>query len=673
MFNNSNNPTGKNPDNNDMTNRSNNYFIANNPLNINNDPNVINPYEPINDKSNLSNIADLNQNSNFKSLELENINSKKVSNFSENKDKIPGQPLEYSQISNLDSSRFTNIPLNDLNMNNNMAPLANTFSEKPGMPKINTSNLTNNLTSNTNNAINNNFNKLNTNITGIPSATIIPQADFPKKGLTAEDKQKDHLIEKKNKKVAFCYYIFHLLLLILFLPAISLVYMAKKNVNLSELSYFAEIFSNWDTSPINEISLDCDKNQPLINDWWPGISDGCFCYERISPGSCPRRSNCKTIQRIAPLKYKLWKANHLCVERMEYGYFDKTLAKSANDCPQNMQNCGIADTQGNFLCVDKNKKCPINKIVKIDSNYKPSSSDIELRLSDTTLILGRDGINLQIPVQFKIAFDQPCLNPFFENLNFDVYRLNYFYGKQRCYMYADSSELSTAVFDLSYSVIDSYNAESLYAENGIKTAVSALPQFNPIEYQRPISLYAKSFFGLKINCFQKIKNNPDSVFDIERDSIRIRYLDDLSTSFIACLVIQFIVMIMMIILICGFRGTINPKKKIRPVRVNSSHLCCYCILFVIMALCYFIFIGVNASSASNLQLTDTFHSVFETTDCVDEFTIDLYDRFIPSIDKAKKYLKSSSLLMGFVLLSQLVFFIFSFWKISKTDFYDDEE
>lgn len=694
MFNNNNNQSGKAPDESDLTNRSNNLFIANNQINQA-AQNSYNAYDQINEKSDFSNISAINQNSNFKNLELEKINCNNVKNYLNDNNNnnninvyIPGQALEYSQISNMDSSRFTNIPLNDLNNNNNIniaAPaLGFSNSEKPGFSKPNPNNnltqnptlITNNLQNNNNN--NNNYNKLATNVTGIPTSIAkgAAAADISSKpAVSADDKAKDHLIEKRNKTVSYCYYIFHLALLIILIPTISLIYMAKQKLNLSELSYFAEIFSNWRQSAISDVSLNCsDKSkETLINDWWPGTASGCFCSEKVSWGRCPRRSYCQSISVVSPIKYKFWKANQICVARIEGGYLDLVLAKSAGECPQNTKSCGVADTQGNFLCVDKSQNCPINKIFKSDASYKAASGEFVLSLGDSTLVLSRDNKAAAVPVQFKVAFGQPCLNPYFENLNFDVYRLNYFFGKQRCYMYADYSEQSTAVFDVSYALIDSYAGESFYAENGIKSAVAALPLFDAKEFQRPISLYAKSHFGLKLNCFKKIQSGENYLSEMISDSISISYLDDLTSTFVASLVIQFIVMVMMIMIICCFRGTINPKKKHKPVRITSSHLCCYCILFVIMALSYFIFIGVNSNSASNLQLTDTFHEVFGSPECVDDFTVDVYERFVPSIDSARKYLRNANLLMGLILLSQLVFFVFAFYKISKTDFYDDEE
>jgi len=681
MNNDNDNPNIDKKLNNDFTNRSNNVFLNKN----NNDyPNVFNPYDQINDKSNISHISNistnqlaLKQSTSIQNIQLEKINSvNKLNNFNEKPEKNINNlnKLEYSQISNnnIDSSRFTNIPLNDLS-----APIPNMYEHSNIKNKNNHNNLPHSSTFINKTATNSNFNqKLGRNVTGIPhSATI--KATQNNQNLEGEitalsplEKEQDHYVEKLNRKISNCYYIFHLIILIILIPTFYLIYQASYQLNRSELSYFAKISTNWFTNPISKLSLDCSNKESLINDWWPGTNYGCLCSGIVMAGKCSRRSFCTNIDITPPKKYLFWKGIKICVERLDISYLDMTLVKNSNACPIGTQNCGKIDTQGNYFCLDKNIQCPINNIIKNPSSTEidKKSNDFIVSMGDSTFLFGRDGLESNVYIQFKVAYNQPCMNPFYENLNFQVYPLNYFFQRQTCYRFADYSDQSIIIYDTNYILIDNYYGENLIIENGINSTLASLPLFNPKEFQRNVYLYAKNYFGLKIDCFYRIKNN-QLIVDLASDFIQIRNLDDLSGTFITSLILQLILIIIMIFKVCCFRATVNRRRSQRPVRFHTGHIFTYFILFGIMCLCYFFFIGIISASSSNLLLSDSFNYVFSSSACVDDYTVDLYWKFIPSIHKARNYLKTSIFLVSLMLISQLIFFIYSGCKINDPDFY----
>ena len=145
----------------------------------------------------------------------------------------------------------------------------------------------------------------------------------------------------------------------------------------------------------------------------------------------------------------------------------------------------------NHLCIENTSICPVIKISFNSTDSPTSSNDYVLNFPNGKLIYSSNEkafeINkINIPLQFKIANDQPCKNPFYENIPYSPYILDYYFGRNFCFSYVEDVNNSTFIYDNNYQIIDKYYQESLYNENGITTNVYKLPLFPMTQFKRDI-------------------------------------------------------------------------------------------------------------------------------------------------------------------------------------------
>jgi len=113
-----------------------------------------------------------------------------------------------------------------------------------------------------------------------------------------------------------------------------------------------------------------DSSELLINDFWPGIVEGCYCKSKneTKKGKCTSYmllDGCIAIEPIKPIRYKGWRSKAICVKRGNTNYLDLNVFGSKEKCPKKTKNCGFIDSLGNKLCLEK---CPINDIEIADKN-----------------------------------------------------------------------------------------------------------------------------------------------------------------------------------------------------------------------------------------------------------------------------------------------------------------
>lgn len=482
------------------------------------------------------------------------------------------------------------------------------------------------------------------------------------------ENRKKKIYKEKNTKIQIFFNIFHVFLLIQTFVCFELNFSSIKGINLSEMSYFSEIIINWFSSPILNLSLKCDQKENytnFISDYWQGTSAGCKCGENLSRGACLRRTRlkfmCDNVLAIESMPYNLWKNTQICAERMPGGYFDMEIRMNSGDCPKNLRNCGIIDSQNNYLCFDKNKSCPFNKFSRNIKSRNPS--DIIFYFSNSNLIFGRDNKNDKILFFMKVGFAQPCTNPYFQNLNFPLYLLNYYHNKQICFPFANGSVKNAVSYDNEYKLIDNYYGEKLYRENGFEEKLLKLPQYEKSEYQRDIFLYGKNYFGLKINCFNKIKSqnsNNQLMLDLNK-FISIKDFTDVLIIGISFEVF-FLVIIAIILIIFN-------RKIYRLGRVNKSDMSCYICFFIFSIIILFIYLSIAISTILKMTVADNIRYIFSSNECVYDFTINLFENLISEIDSSRNTFVTLAILLSFKILIWTCFILYSYISLNKIDFY----
>ncbi len=501
-----------------------------------------------------------------------------------------------------------------------------------------------------------------------------------------------------------------------------LIGVIQSNISNSEAYYFKNIADNWSLKPIDSLNLNsCDNTKNILQEKWRGTRSGCNCFTYIQRGSCSKRSFCTRINGKSQIQFTFWRGNSICTERETHGkYLSLNIERNSESCPSGKRSCGIIDSQNNHLCLDNNLSCPVvdikfsengnnsitgkdgflndnNKTKNLDSNdYIYNVNNADLIYSKNEKKLDTDVNKLYIPIQFKIANDQPCLNPYFENMNFQLYLLDVLVGKQMCLRYTNENDfpkdddiiydqnnpnnpkndsgnnVSTyqdnfspnngiLIYDNHYREIDKYFMESLYIENGITAVTYNLPLFPKTIYKRDIYLYSKNYFGLKIDCLKNIQkeNLSDKILE---DTLNVtNFLAD-NTTLTISLIFGVITFILYIFMLLTFGPTINNKNHTKKNGQNSNFSRC---LFLSISLSLFVMIlGYLIPIiiiSSNSKINTKFDQIFSDSNCVDDYTLELYNRFaikkilVRNMNIACIALSSSGFVINFIYFITVCF------------------
>jgi hypothetical protein len=489
----------------------------------------------------------------------------------------------------------------------------------------------------------------------------------PRSEKTLTDDRKRKIYAEKNTKIQWCFNIFHIIIFILIIVCMQINYFSVANLTFAELSHFESIIDTWLSSPIINVTISCNtKHTKFISDFWEGTVNGCQCGEELFRGICSGRIRnqlrCSSIPMIEPMPFDLWKKTQICTERIPGIYFDLIIVSSPSNCPKNTQSCGIIDSFNNYLCYDITKPCPYNKF-STDIKQRKRDDKVLMFPDSSNLLFGRENTNDKILFHMKVGFDQPCKNSYYENLDFQVYALNYYFGKQKCYSLSDGLYRDQVVYDSNYIKIDNYLGQELYKENGIVEQLAKIPNYIISEYERNIYLYGTNYFGLKVKCLDKIRSE-NKIDKLLVDLKKFITIDNSYGSFITGLLCEFFLISTIAILICYFNRKINTMGRIQPSDMNW-----YIYFFILDFLLMFIYFLVGITYAAKLNVSDDINYIFGITECVEPYTMVMFSHFMTLMNKCRMAAYIMSFLILFQLLSWLGFVIYCYKSLSKFDFY----
>ena len=450
-----------------------------------------------------------------------------------------------------------------------------------------------------------------------------------------------HIVQAINFRIYKIHCLLHFAIFFISIILLVMGYLAQNSLKYSEGYYFSKISKNWNKQLINKITFNnCEKNDlSLLQDFWPGTVTGCACIAGVKQQQCSRKSSCRTIKSNDPLPLDFWRGIKFCKQTQNLNYLEMNIESSADKCPTGTRSCGLIDSYSNHLCISNSLNCPIINIQFFNSTseYKPIKNDILLNFPNGLLVYSTDekekDINkIIIPVDFKISKDQPCRNPYYENINKQIYVLDYFYAKQICRKYTNEFENST-LFDENYVLIDGYSEENLYNENGITKVTYDLPFFRKDQYKTSTNLYYKNYFGLKNTCLkniQKQKLSTELSNDLNIIAGFVTSENSITVLTLACLIIS----VTLTLLILGVVITSTNKfgEMFLIDEVASWVYCFFGTINVGMLIGYLIIFSNLISSLGN---TPHFDLIFSDLECVDSYTIDLYKRFVPNLSFSK--------------------------------------
>lgn len=479
-------------------------------------------------------------------------------------------------------------------------------------------------------------------------------------------------IYDKNLQIFYRYCAFHIPICLLSIIFIIFYFSGKSKIFSSEIAYFSNIGKNWAFGPIISVSEGCSdsdqKYKNILTDIWPGTTSGCSCTSGIFRGICnktKRRSGCTSVEKTMPINYKTWKGKKICVERLQFNYLDLDIVNNPMQCASNQRSCGIIDSKNNYLCIDKKANCPVNDIrVYYDESYKPLSDsekaiefsvDYSKNNTKATMVFSNKFTEQKITSQLKPSTGIPCKNPYYENMNYPNYPLNYYFGRNSCKDFVD--EPNAIIYETEYSELDTMSKLKFYKDNLIYDVVNALPQYMPQELQMDVSLYQRSYFGLSLSCLKDIKSQQLSDEMIAELNNLIKF-EEYSSSMSSNTTFATLFLVFEIVTLFNAMGFITKGKKQKEYsKVGFFDFLIYLILFItLMVFC--IFNLVYNSQISSLISSQSFLSeYFQDSRCVDSFTNNLFIKSINDMLSAKFYFAWNSIITYIVILFHIVFMV----------------
>lgn len=536
-----------------------------------------------------------------------------------------------------------------------------------------------------------------------------------RKPVTAEidNKKESYGQQKENEstcsKLCKTFSLFHLigfiLAFIIFILALDIH--ATLNDNNSEAVFFRNLADQWRRAPISGISkadqnLTCpSKDSEVIPFSFDGFEKGCNCNGVITKGACSQ-SDCTEIPEVLPRKVFNWEGGALCEKSLKYinqteeeDYFSLFIVPSkfngTSPCPNDYTVCGKIDSFENLLCVPQGNACPVNNLKVTNFFYnkefsfdnaniaekevpeeKKINTTIQLKNADFKFSNTNDPLVSRIPVNFRIGYDVPCINPYYENAKFNMYVLDPFYGKQKCLKFANEVELSKNITTFSesnqnksdlkntnFTVVDFYNYKNFISDNQIFENNTYIPVGLNDQLYENLALSTSNYPGINADCHKDIRENGFA----ERIYETIKNLENLSSIRSSMLVIVILSIISFLIilffLICEVFVKVNRTKT-----VLYTILWILLVALLIILIVALVFVTTNTSKIYNIYgLNYLFNS-----SCIDPVTYDLYNFYFGFITACKTLIVIVVILVIILIVLYLIFFYFALtqdWFINE--------
>ena len=486
-----------------------------------------------------------------------------------------------------------------------------------------------------NNTVNQNFNQIEDEIP--KENVVIPPTYKP---------SQDEIYEK-NLKIVYRYLGFHVPIFILSLIFFIFYFIGTSYIKFTETSYFSNIAKLWALGPIVSISEDCDNSSDnLLSDIWPGTQPGCDCSGIISVGICGKKQRlCQKLPQNNPLPMKIWKGKQICIKRMQSNYLNLDIVSNPRLCKNNKRSCGIIDSRNNYLCVDQNENCPINNIkLYYDDSYKPlNKNDYLLEISpiysknstNATMVFSSKSSENKIPINFKTSTSRPCKNPYFENMNYTIYKLDFYNERQSCYeTKSDTTKLS---YETEYNEIDSMSKMTYYSENVVYDILKKLPGFSESELQMDISLYSRNYLGMSTVCLTDIKTKQlsDEIISELNKMIEFEEYTNSIGSLLSLNIFYFLLEFFIL-----FTSTLPISKGIKSKKYSNTTKCdmwAYLFILIFVIIFSYIILKNNLRITEYLSQENYINEYFNDSRCIDNFTVNKFTEYLSNKNSAKIY------------------------------------
>ena len=431
-------------------------------------------------------------------------------------------------------------------------------------------------------------------------------------------------------------------------------------------------YDNWNNSPISNILLSVNGRCPynydyLLSNYFPGNYKGCNCYLSKTPTyankiifnkTCSENeieNDCYNIQENDYLQLKFWRNQTICIQRMNYTYWDlynKKLIKK-NKCPNNYISCGIIDTIGNLLCLQENETCPISsfnftqndKLNEINENY--TRIDFNDNYTMTFLKGNSKGKN---SVNFFTNTHSMCDEPMRGLFGQNRYVLNKLKGERFCSKKSNHYDLfnidnNNTFYDRRFDIVDKYKSDIFFEENNLTNLIRSFSTYPPILKINENNLFSINYFGIEDKCMlnqSDIKINQEKLFfpHISDNKKKIGFICFLSFLYL---------------LICSFSFGLYCFIKDSKFKQNLFYLIEICIISLLIIIIITLFVVISKNKKI-MEENKTFGQ-----NCVEEITKKSFNSAYKKINKSNNCLIAILIFSLIELIIRISYYILYFF------------
>lgn len=496
----------------------------------------------------------------------------------------------------------------------------------------------------------------------------------------------------------------YLLVLVIFILTI-VGYNKAKN---TDLGFFTELGSNWLSGPILDIQVSYDNQcslgySNLFNQSWPGLTSGCDCSMLSDPyivaRTCKRVGNkgrrlkeypCRDLPMFDPVPFTSWSFKSFCGKRLEGNYLDYEIVSDPNKCSDSSRSCGVIDTLGNYICIDKKLTCPLNNI-RIENGFFNKSdtftqynkgnetyyvvfnNTIDARINTPeyknyvystlndknlivdelsygkALILDRKKNNGNVLIDLFFAQKRPCIDESFFDLDFNEYPTSNSFLRNGCPSFNVDGVMVKD--DPRPEQLDNDYLYNFYGSNGINNLLDYLPLYIPPNKTNTVTLYKRQYNYISESCRSMIKSKYANTteFLTSLKNFKSSYTNEIHGYLYAAKVLNIIVfscaslyfLTIGIVYLCGF-----DHCKI----VNTIFSLNFSFGLTLLIL--------NAVGAAKLNHLPKQLMILIDNKCLDKYITPVLFNVKSEFDKAK------SLFIASAILSAIYFFIYPFLVVA---------
>lgn len=269
---------------------------------------------------------------------------------------------------------------------------------------------------------------------------------------------------------------------------------------------------------IQSVGALLSSNNPGINFLFGGTSSGCYCYDyfnmnnyTINSNSCTDEGNrkwpiCNDVSSLKGSSLNLWKGTRI----VEFEYLNMTYKQlrlnsdPSGYCNPDFKKCGVLDSLGNILCINKRDDCPVNKISFKDKTEIIDPSEFQVDLGGDYILTYSNSSDLQViadlsfsegPQKVICANSQSYLTP----LAYSRYNLWRSPNTEVTSCKALNGN-NAIIYNHNYKLIDSIDADKLYSANKILSRLNNLPMFDLNSIMTEINMFSRSYIGYQLDC-----------------------------------------------------------------------------------------------------------------------------------------------------------------------------